>query len=145
MKLKILLPILTFFAAYIGALANGMGDSNWYDALEKPFFNPPTYIFGIVWPVLYIFMAVVSYLNAKIIFYIFISQLILNSLWGWLFFVFENPVLSLLDILILVVLNIYLLDILFKKEKWFSFILYLPYVLWICFALMLNLMIVILN
>ena len=138
MKLKILLPILTFFAAYIGALANGMGDSKWYDALETPFFNPPTYIFGIVWPVLYIFMAVVSYLNAKIIFYIFISQLILNSLWGWLFFVFENPVLSLLDILILVGLNIYLLDILFKKEKWFSFILYLPYVFWICFALMLN-------
>ena len=34
MKLKILLPILTFFAAYIGALANGIGDSNWYDAVS---------------------------------------------------------------------------------------------------------------
>ena len=59
--------------------------------------------------------------------------------------VFENPILSLIDIGILIILNIYLLGILLKYKNWLSFSLYLPYVLWISFALVLNLAIVILN
>ena len=145
MKLRILLPVFTFVAAWIGALASDIGNSNWYIALEKPFFNPPAYIFGIVWPVLYLLMATVSFFNAKIIYKTYIIQLVLNSLWGWFFFVFENPILSLIDIGILIILNIYLLGTLLKYKNWLSFSLYLPYVLWISFALVLNLAIVILN
>ena len=63
---KLSLPLITFLIAWIGGLSTIYSDWTWYESLNKPFFNPPNYLFGIVWPILYVLMAVVSFLQAQI-------------------------------------------------------------------------------
>ena len=65
---KLSLPLITFLIAWIGGLSTIYSDWTWYESLNKPFFNPPNYLFGIVWPILYVLMAVVSFLHAQNIF-----------------------------------------------------------------------------
>ena len=86
MVLKISLPILTFLIAFLGGLSNSFTDWSWYESLEQSSLRPPNYIFGIVWPILYTLMAVVSFLQAKLIYKVYIAQLILNGAWSWIFF-----------------------------------------------------------
>lgn len=142
---KISLPIITFLIAWLGSLSTMYSDWTWYEALNKPFFNPPTYIFGIVWPILYALMAVVSFLQAQNIFKLYVMQIILNGLWSWLFFVFQSTAFAFLDIVLLIFLNILILKQLRETKAWVSVLLYIPYVFWICFACALNLSILVLN
>ena len=65
---KLSLPLITFLIAWVGGLSTIYSDWTWYESLNKPFFNPPNYLFGIVWPILYVLMAVVSFLHAQNIF-----------------------------------------------------------------------------
>ena len=142
---KIRLPIITFLIAWLGGLSTMYSDWTWYEALNKPFFNPPNYIFGIVWPILYVLMAVVSFLQAQNIFKLYVMQIILNGLWSWLFFVFQSTAFAFLDIVLLIFLNILILKQLRETKAWISVLLYIPYVFWICFACALNLSILVLN
>lgn len=142
---KISLPIITFLIAWLGGLSTMYSDWTWYEALNKPFFNPPNYIFGIVWPILYVLMAVVSFLQAQNIFKLYVMQIILNGLWSWLFFVFQSTAFAFLDIVLLIFLNILILKQLRETKAWVSVLLYIPYVFWICFASALNLAILVLN
>lgn len=142
---KVSLPLLTFLFAWIGAQSTFNTDWSWYESLNKADFNPPSFVFGIVWPILYTFMAVVSFLNAKSIFKIFILQLMLNGSWSWIFFVFQLPKLALINILILIGLNTEILKLLKEQGAKLSFALYAPYVIWLCFACYLNASISILN
>ena len=142
---KISLPLITFLIAWLGGLSTMYSDWTWYEALNKPFFNPPNYIFGIVWPILYVLMAVVSFLQAQNIFKLYVMQIILNGLWSWLFFVFQSTAFAFLDIVLLIFLNILILKQLRETKAWVSVLLYIPYVFWICFACALNLAILVLN
>lgn len=142
---KLSLPLITFLIAWIGGLSTIYSDWTWYESLNKPFFNPPNYLFGIVWPILYVLMAVVSFLQAQNIFKLYLMQIMLNGLWSWLFFVFQSTAFAFLDIVLLIFLNILILKKLRENQAWISVFLYVPYVLWICFASVLNLSIIILN
>lgn len=142
---KLSLPLITFLIAWVGGLSTIYSDWTWYESLNKPFFNPPNYLFGIVWPILYVLMAVVSFLQAQNIFKLYLMQIMLNGLWSWLFFVFQSTAFAFLDIVLLIFLNILLLKKLRENQAWISVFLYVPYVLWICFASVLNLSIIILN
>ena len=142
---KLSLPLITFLIAWIGGLSTIYSDWTWYESLNKPFFNPPNYLFGIVWPILYVLMAVVSFLQAQNIFKLYLMQIMLNGLWSWLFFVFQSTAFAFLDIVLLIFLNILILKKLRENQAWLSVFLYVPYVLWICFASVLNLSIIILN
>ena len=142
---KLSLPLITFLIAWIGGLSTIYSDWTWYESLNKPFFNPPNYLFGIIWPILYVLMAVVSFLQAQNIFKLYLMQIMLNGLWSWLFFVFQSTAFAFLDIVLLIFLNILLLKKLRENQAWISVFLYVPYVLWICFASVLNLSIIILN
>ena len=142
---KLSLPLITFLIAWVGGLSTIYSDWTWYESLNKPFFNPPNYLFGIVWPILYVLMAVVSFLQAQNIFKLYLMQIMLNGLWSWLFFVFQSTAFAFLDIVLLVFLNILILKKLRENQAWISVFLYVPYVLWICFASVLNLSIIILN
>ena len=112
--------------------------------LDKSELNPPSYVFGIVWPILYILMMVSAFLAHKKIFSIFIIQLFFNASWSWLFFRFQMPLIALLDIYLLIAINIYILNLMCKESK-LAFFLFIPYVAWISFASYLNLFIVINN
>ena len=143
--LKISLPLLTFLIAWLGALSNISTDRTWYDSLNKSSLNPPDYLFGIVWPILYTLMAVVSFLHAKLIYKLYITQLVLNGAWPWIFFVYQQPDIAFINIVVLIGLNLVILMKLKGQGAWLSFVLYLPYLLWICFAAFLNISIAILN
>ena len=143
--MKYFLPLLVIACSVIGSLANVFINSDtWYVDLIKSPLNPPSYVFGIVWPILYALMAFVSFKSADKIWTLFIPQLMLNAAWSWIFFYMHAPVLALINISILIFLNQKILAIL-SNESRALFWLYLPYVLWLTFAAFLNASIVFLN
>jgi len=142
---RLTLMIAVILTAVIGSIAStSAGTDSWYLLLNKSKLNPPGYVFGIVWPILYILMMVSAFLAHKKVFSIFIIQLFFNAAWSWLFFRFQMPLEALLDIYLLIALNIYILILMYKENK-IAFFLYIPYVVWISFASYLNLFIVINN
>lgn len=143
--LKISMVLATFTVAWLGGLSTIYTDWTWYENLNKPSFNPPNYLFGIVWPILYLLMAIVSFLNAQIVYRLYLMQLCLNGIWSWIFFVFNGLGLAFLNIVVLVLLNVLIARKLRVKGAWLSFFLYLPYLLWITFAAILNLSILVMN
>ena len=143
--MKYILPILVILTAVIGSLANiYINSDDWYSSLIKSSLNPPSFVFGIVWPILYVLMGIIAYKLAHKIAPIFIMQLVLNAAWSWIFFYFHAPFIALLDIGLLIYLNQRILMII-KKESGALYFLYLPYVLWLSFAAFLNASIVFLN
>ena len=143
--MKYFLPLLVIACSVIGSLANIFINSDtWYVDLVKSPLNPPSFVFGIVWPILYALMAFVSFKSADKIWKLFIPQLILNAAWSWMFFFMHAPLLAFINISILIFLNQKILVIL-KIESKLLFWLYVPYVLWLSFAAFLNASIVFLN
>ena len=142
---KYSIVIAVILAAVLGSLAStNSGTDSWYLSLNKSELNPPGYVFGIVWPILYVLMMISAFLTYKKVFVVFNIQLIFNAAWSWLFFRYQMPLVSLLDIYLLIVMNIYIMKLMYHESK-IAFLLFLPYVLWISFASYLNLFIVINN
>ena len=143
--MKFILPLLVILTAVIGSIANiNINADGWYEELVKSPLNPPGYVFGIVWPILYLLMGIVSFLAAEKIWKLFIIQLALNAAWSWIFFYYQLPIIALLDIALLMLVNAMILNNL-KSFSRALFLLYLPYMLWLCFAAFLNISIVYLN
>ena len=116
----------------------------WYLELNKSSLNPPGYVFGIVWPILYILMSISAFRTFSETRKLFLIQLFFNAIWSWIFFAFHMPILALLNIWYLIGLNIKLSIDFYRLDK-LSAILFIPYVLWLFFASYLNLFIVINN
>ena len=116
----------------------------WYQELNKSSLNPPGYIFGIVWPILYILMSISAFRTFSETRKLFLIQLFFNAIWSWLFFAFHMPIVALLNIWILIALNIRLFVKMLRLDS-LSGILFIPYVVWLCFASYLNLFIVLNN
>ena len=116
----------------------------WYQELNKSSLNPPGYIFGIVWPILYILMSISAFRTFPETRKLFLIQLFFNAIWSWLFFAFHMPVVALLNIWILIALNIKLFVKMLRLDS-ISGILFIPYIVWLCFASYLNLFIVLNN
>ena len=139
------LIVAVILAAAIGSMASTSASTDsWYLLLNKSELNPPSYVFGIVWPILYVLMMVSAFLAYRRIFLIYIIQLFFNAALSWLFFRFQMPLIALLDIYLLIAINIYILNLMYKENK-LAFFLFIPYVIWISFASYLNLFIVINN
>ncbi len=132
---------------YFSGMATQSSVTTWFPTLEKPFFNPPAYLFAPVWSMLYIFMGVAAGLvwdrikfdpkEVKTALIFFVIQLILNALWSILFFGLKNPLLALIEIVILL-LMIYETYFKFKKIDKIAGYLFIPYILWVSFATILN-------
>lgn len=119
----------------------------WYPTLVKPAFNPPNWLFAPVWSVLYVMMGIAAGLvwnrietdriNARKGLQFFAIQLALNFLWSYLFFGLHNPLLALVE-LVLLWLMIFETYVVFKKVDKIAGILLLPYLAWVSFAGILN-------
>ena len=138
-----------FIYVIVALIAGGLASSNtvddiWYQQLIKSPLNPPGYVFGIVWPILYFLMSISAYRTFTETKNLFLIQLLFNALWSWLFFTFQMPFVALLNIWLLIYLNIKLTLKMFYQDK-ISGILFIPYVLWLFFASYLNLFIVLNN
>lgn len=137
--------IFITIALIVGSFASSnTADDVWYQELIKSPLNPPGYIFGIVWPILYLLMSISAFRTFNETKNLFLIQLIFNALWSWLFFAFQMPFIALLNILLLIYLNIKLNLKMFYQDKLSGF-LFIPYILWLFFASYLNLFIVLSN
>ena len=137
--------IFVILALIVGGLASSnTADDIWYQQLIKSPLNPPGYVFGIVWPILYFLMSISAYRTFTETRNLFLIQLLFNALWSWLFFAFQMPFVALLNIWLLIYLNIKLTLKMFYQDK-LSGILFIPYVLWLFFASYLNFFIVLNN
>lgn len=150
-------------ALIIPQLAGGLGAlfttpsirSGWYANLAKAPLNPPSYVFGRVWTLLFILMGLALFLiwkgnfpkqhqEKKNALKLFFAQLLLNTLWSVLFFGLKNPTTALVEIIILwgfILATIFAFYKLSKLAAW----LLIPYLLWVSFASYLNASIVFLN
>ncbi len=134
---------VALLAGAIGGLAAAPGE--WYASLNKPVWNPPSWVFGPVWTTLYILMGVAAALawegrrtrSGRAGFLLFGLQLALNALWSWLFFHWHRPDLALADLVVLwaVILGTM---IAFHRIKPLAGWLLVPYLLWVAFAGVLN-------
>ena len=146
----ILFLLITFSASLIGALVTINFMNPWYSLLNKPIFNPPDWVFGPVWTVLYFMMTISIWLywhtrNREMnTIYIYFIHLVFNATWSITFFALHNMILALVVLIILIVLIINLI-IRFRRVNLVSSYLMIPYVLWCTFALVLNFSLIILN
>jgi len=133
----------------VGALsgfATARGVTDWYPTLAKPSFNPPAWVFGPVWTVLYIMMGVAAFLvwrtgldadGVKVALTAFAVQLALNGLWSILFFGMQAPGWALVEIVLLWV-SIGITVVFFWRVAPLPGALLLPYWGWVSFATVLN-------
>jgi len=146
--LKILVLVATCLAAgYFGSLATQSSIKTWYPTLVKPAFNPPNLVFPVVWSFLYVIMGIaggivwsrIDFDNERVkkALLFFAIQLVLNVLWSFLFFGLKNPLLALIEIALLW-LMIYETWMLFSKIDKIAGYLFIPYLLWVAFAAVLN-------
>jgi tryptophan-rich sensory protein len=143
----------SFTAGAIGSLATFANVRTWYPLLHKPSWNPPSWIFGPVWTVLYVLMAVAIWrawrasssdaVRSRLVIGYF-GQLALNAGWSIIFFGLKQPAWAFIDIIALWALLVALqIDI--RRTDRLAGWLWLPYLLWVSFAAALNLAIVWLN
>ena len=151
--LPLLISILIVFSfGFIGSFFTTSSITTWYAFINKPLFSPPNWIFAPVWTLLYVLMGISAFLIWKkrdnlrtkqaLIFYGI--QLILNALWSIIFFGMHNPGLALLEIIILWLFILITLIKFYKINKTAG-LLFIPYLLWVSFASILNYAIWILN
>ena len=146
----VLFATVTYSSSVIGALATIGFKEPWYSSITKPSFSPPDWIFAPVWTTLYLMMTIAIWFfwhskNKDInTIYIYLIHLIFNTTWSVVFFVFHNIFLAFLVLIVLIVLII-LLIVRFKRVNMLSYYLMIPYLLWCCFALTLNINLILLN
>lgn len=137
--------LVNVFIQIIGAALIGTSVSTWYPTLAKASWNPPGWIFGPVWTILYCLIAVAGWLiylkpssemrtKGLVIYWI---QLGVNGLWPYLFFYLKSPLLGLFDIVMLLVLICWEAFV-FKSLSRFAFFIFIVYVLWVLYAATLN-------
>lgn len=139
---------------FLGSLITQQSVTTWYPTLEKPFFNPPNWLFAPVWTILYILMGIAAGLiwnkievekeAVKKALLFFIVQLLLNLFWSYLFFGLKNILLASVEIVILWLI-IFETYVLFKRIEPKAGYLLLPYLAWTTFAAILTFSIYYLN
>ena len=151
--LKLIFSIgLCLLAGVVGSIFTASAIPTWYATLNKPSFSPPNWVFAPVWTTLYILMGISLYLalsgegkgeREKAV-RIFGIQLVLNIVWSIIFFGWHNPLFALVDIVALWIAIVLTIKNFYKINKLAGQLL-IPYLAWVSFATVLNLMIVLLN
>jgi benzodiazapine receptor len=132
-------------AAAIGGYATTRSLRDWYLGLPKPSWNPPNAVFGPVWTVLYLAMAIADWLvwrvrdesDITLAQTLFVVQLVLNVLWSVAFFGFRSPLAGLV-VIALLWLAILATIVAFSQVSVLAAAILVPYLLWVTFASFLN-------
>ncbi|MFH1611630.1 MAG: TspO/MBR family protein [Patescibacteria group bacterium] len=148
--------ILCQLAGLLGSLFTIGAIDGWYQALNKPFFNPPSWLFGPVWTMLYTLMGVAFYLlwtrtpklfkrnESKNLVFLFLIHLVFNAIWSPIFFGLHQIAFALVIIIVMVISLTYIMYKAWNIDRRVTYIL-IPYLAWILFASILNLALLILN
>lgn len=132
---------ITFLAAAAGGALTSLSVNGWYRTLAKPSWNPPDWVFGPVWTLLYALMAVAAWLvwrrsgwiGARLALTLFAVQLVLNVAWSGVFFGLQRPAAALVEILVLIA-AIFVTLALFARHSSLAAALLAPYLAWTLFA-----------
>lgn len=140
------LLVVAFVAGVLvlgGVIGASSAPDEWYRALDKPVFNPPDWVFAPVWTVLYAMMGYAGYrvwraLGARsAAFGLWILQLVLNLAWTPIFFQGHSlPLASIEIVLLLGAIGAFMVTV--REREWVSFLLFIPYALWVGFATVLT-------
>jgi tryptophan-rich sensory protein len=150
MKRTIVHAIFILAVVTLGSLIGLLNiPGEWYQSLQKPFFNPPNWLFGPAWTVLYILIGIAgarTWLAARssVLMNIWFGQMALNFLWSPAFFGLQSPILGLAVIVPLLIAILAFIRVSWPIDRIAAW-LFVPYALWVAFATLLNLSIVILN
>lgn len=131
---------ICFCATIVGVVAR---PDAWYAALNKPSFNPPSWVFGPVWTTLYLMMAVAAWgvwrfgNERKAALVAFGIQLALNAAWSPLFFGMHRPDLAFIDLVALWFAIVATIVLFLRQVTWAGWLL-APYLAWVTFAGVLN-------
>jgi translocator protein len=145
--------VICLAAGLIGTAATMPSIPTWYAGLNKPFFNPPAWIFAPVWTVLYILMGISAYLvwesvaekeDIKAALSMFAVQLLANSLWSIIFFGMHSLFWSVIEIIVLWSAILMTIRYFYGISRTASYLM-VPYILWVSFAAVLNVSILMLN
>lgn len=145
--------VICNLAGFIGSFFTVTSEGSWYSAIQKPAFNPPNWVFGPVWTILFILMGVSLYLiwneglkkkKVKTPLIFFGIQLVLNILWSAFFFGMQRPLFAFIEIIVLWVFILLTITSFFKVSKTAAYLL-IPYIIWVSFAAVLNFSIFLLN
>jgi translocator protein len=125
-------------AAGLGAIATTPEIDGWYRTLEKPSWNPPAWVFGPVWTILCVLMAVAVWLvwkpegfkGAAIPLTLFGVQLLLNVAWSWIFFRLHQPGWAFAEILLLWFAILATTGAFFRRSKLAGGLM-VPYLAWV--------------
>jgi tryptophan-rich sensory protein len=137
---------LVLAVATAGGIASATGLRGWYDGLDKAPWNPPDWVFGPAWTILYTLMAVAAWLvmragfdqpSVRTALVLYVGQLALNLAWSLLFFAAHSPGWALVDIVALDVLVAATLAAFWRIDRVAGWLL-VPYLAWIVFATTLN-------
>ena len=146
----LLFAIVTYSASFIGSIATISNKEPWYSSLNKSFLTPPDWVFAPVWTTLYLLMTIAiwaawhkNYKNINLVLIYFI-HLCFNTTWSIVFFVFHNILFALINLLVIIFFIIVLI-LKYRDINKVSYYLMIPYLLWSCYALILNFSLLILN
>lgn len=136
---------LTLAVGAIAGLFTSKAIPGWYASLNQPSFNPPNWIFGPVWTLLYILLGISFFFIWKqeaskqrsMAIFAFFVQLLLNFVWSFLFFYFNIIGLALVEIILLWISIAYMLFMFYKVKPLATYI-NIPYMLWVTYASILN-------
>ena len=129
----------------IGAMLTAGSVDTWYRTLVKPSFTPPDSVFGPVWTALYMIMGVAAwriwqvagFFHGRVALRLFGTQLMLNLLWSFLFFVLQSPAAAFFEILLLIAGIVATIVAFRQHDKWAELAM-VPYLMWVLFAAVLN-------
>lgn len=138
------MAVFLLLVVVAAAIGGSFEAGEWYFALNKPDWTPPAWLFGPVWSVLYVMMAVAIWLvwdsrhHTRVGALVWwLIQLLLNAAWSWLFFGLHRSGWALAEMLILIGIVIFCIKA-FSRSSRLAAALMLPYLLWLTFAWALN-------
>jgi tryptophan-rich sensory protein len=145
-KLALLATLPVLAASVLGGMFTGPAIPGWYAGLAKPSFNPPNWVFGPVWTLLYAMMAYAFFRilrfsprvpGRSMAIVSFAGQLILNAAWSGAFFGLQSPAAGLIVIVPLLGLILLTIGLFMRLDRIAGWLL-APYALWVSFAMLLN-------
>ncbi len=145
--------VLTNLAGIAGSFFTATSLGSWYDMLQKPWFNPPGWVFAPVWTALYVLMGIALYLvwmegtqrtDVRFALGIFAVQLALNALWSYFFFGLRSVFFGFLEICVLWIAIVFTI-VMFARVRRDAALLLVPYIAWVTFAAILSYSILLLN
>lgn len=145
MRIALAFGVFLLLVAGAGFAGAQFTPGPWYQSLRRPPLAPPNWVFGPVWSLLYLTIALAAFLvwrsperaGVRLGLGLWGTQLALNALWSYLFFGLERPGIALIEIILLLAV-IVATTVVFLSVRRTAGLLFIPYIAWVSFATYLN-------